>query len=102
VLQPTHGFRTNVHAFAKRPLRRGERLDGPGGYACYGLIENCSDTPAGLPICLSDGAILLRDVGTDERIRVDQVRFPSDDAAHRSYFESVSDGARAARPGADR
>ena len=42
----------------------GQRLDGIGGFTCYGLIENCSDQgdQAGLPITLADDVILKKDV----------------------------------------
>lgn len=97
VLQPLRGFRTNVYAYAKRQLRRGERLDGLGGYACYGLIENCDDARGcpGLPICLTDDVTLLRDVAPDERLTLDDVSFHADDAAHRFYLESVAHAADA-------
>ncbi len=70
ILKPAHRFRTNVYAYAKRSLRRGEVLDGIGGYACYGLIENCDSGGwnDGLPICLADDAVLTRDVPQDEKI----------------------------------
>ena len=42
VLKPDFGFQTNVYAYAKRNLHKGEKLDGIGGYTCYGLIENLS------------------------------------------------------------
>ena len=70
LLQPTYGFKTNVYAYAKRDLRRGEKLDGIGGYTCYGLIENCSEDRLrpGLPICLADDVTLTRDVPEDQKI----------------------------------
>lgn len=70
LLQPIHGFRTNVYAYAKRDLRKGEKLDGIGGYTCYGLIENCGrdKNPSGLPICLAEGVKLVRDLSKDEKI----------------------------------
>jgi predicted homoserine dehydrogenase-like protein len=95
VLQPACGFRTNVYAYAKRDLRRGERLDGAGGYACYGLIENCDDgrDRPGLPICLADDVTLLRDVAKDERLNFDDARFRPDDAARDFYLECVTHAA---------
>lgn len=77
LLKPDFGFRTNVYAYAKRRLRTGEMLDGIGGYACYGLIENCPQpgVPAGLPICLSEHVILNRDVEQDEKIMMEDVTF---------------------------
>ncbi len=54
LLRPSYGFKANVYTYAKRDLREGEKLDGIGGYACYGLIEDCSaqrgaSGPAHLP-----------------------------------------------------
>ena len=62
VLKPDFGFKTNVYAYAKKDLKKGENLDGLGGYACYGLIENCSENKmkAGLPICLAEDVVLKR------------------------------------------
>jgi predicted homoserine dehydrogenase-like protein len=79
LLQPTYGFRTNVYAYAKRDLRKGERLDGIGGYTCYGLIENCADNRvlAGVPICLADDVTVRRDILRDEKILMkDIIRDP--------------------------
>jgi predicted homoserine dehydrogenase-like protein len=77
LLHPTYGFRTNVYAYAKRDLRKGEKLDGIGGYHCYGLIENCTwnDSHAGLPICLAEDVTLERDVRQDEKILLNDVSF---------------------------
>jgi predicted homoserine dehydrogenase-like protein len=75
LLQPTHGFRTNVYAYAKRDLHKGEKLDGVGGYTCYGLIENCADNRPrpGLPICLAENVVLQRDAAQDEKLFMEDV-----------------------------
>jgi predicted homoserine dehydrogenase-like protein len=77
LLEPTAGFRTNVFAYAKKDLRAGDTLDGLGGYACYGLIENCPThgAPQGLPICLAEDLTLLRDVAQDQPILLQDVRY---------------------------
>jgi predicted homoserine dehydrogenase-like protein len=76
LLQPSYGFRTNVFAYAKRDLRRGEKLDGLGGYTSYGMIENCDgSSDAGLPICLADDVTLTRDVTKDEKIQLSDVTY---------------------------
>jgi predicted homoserine dehydrogenase-like protein len=77
LLQPDYGLQTDVIAYAKRPLRRGERLDGVGGFTCYGLIENrVPDGRAeGLPICLAHDVTLERDVTKDSRIAIADVRY---------------------------
>lgn len=69
LLQPSCGFRTNVFAYAKRDLNAGERLDGIGGFTCYGQIENITpEIREGLPICLAEDVILKRPVRKNERI----------------------------------
>jgi predicted homoserine dehydrogenase-like protein len=75
LLQPTYGFRTNVFTYAKRALRAGDKLDGLGGYACYGLIENCDEVQEreGYPICLAEDVVVRRDIAQDERILMDDI-----------------------------
>jgi predicted homoserine dehydrogenase-like protein len=64
LLAPWKGLRTDVYAYAKRGLKAGARLDGIGGYSCYGLIENCGDQGAdpGIPMTLADEVVLKKDV----------------------------------------
>ncbi len=75
VIQPSAGFQTNVYAYAKKDLRQGTLLDGVGGHACYGLIENCADQgqQPGLPICLANDVVLNRDVPKDAKIILSDV-----------------------------
>jgi predicted homoserine dehydrogenase-like protein len=74
-MQPNFGFQTNVYAYAKRDLHRGDQLDGIGGYSCYGLIENCTDNflSPGLPICLADHVTVKHDVAKDNKIFMSDV-----------------------------
>jgi predicted homoserine dehydrogenase-like protein len=76
---PLAGPACEVLAIAKRPLKAGETLDGVGGFCAYGLIENriAARADDGLPIALSEGAVLLRDVAKDEVIRLADVRLPT-------------------------
>ncbi len=77
LLEPAAGFRTNVFAYAKKPLHAGEMLDGLGGYACYGLVENCPDQgrPAGLPVCLAEHVRLKRDIEADRPIMLSDIEY---------------------------
>ena len=76
LLEPVHGLRTNVFAYAKRPLAAGDRLDGIGGYTCYGMIEGCGPggEHPGLPICLADGVTVTAAVERDAPILMRDVR----------------------------
>ena len=79
LLEPRHGFRTNVYAYAKRDLRAGERLDGIGGYTCYGMIDNCEGgAHGGLPICLTEDVTLTRDIVRDRPILLSDVAYDED------------------------
>ena len=90
-LQPAYGMRANVHTYAKRDLKAGERLDGMGGFNSYGLIENLSDNEKnpGLPILLNDNLILKRDILKDERIALEDVVFNPKDRAFDLYFQAM-------------
>jgi predicted homoserine dehydrogenase-like protein len=79
---PVAGPVCEVVTMAKRDLKSGERLDGIGGFCTYGLIENAATAraTAALPIGLSDGCVLLRDVLKDEVLRLQDVEEPRRDA----------------------
>jgi predicted homoserine dehydrogenase-like protein len=99
LLAPTFGFRTNVFAYAKRDLPSGERLDGVGGYACYGLVENqvAGAAPDGLPICLAENVVLNRSVAKDERILLRDVSYDprrDDFVLYAKALEASGEGAR--------
>lgn len=76
---PLAGPSCEVVTVAKRDLRAGERLDGIGGYTSYGLIDNHSAarTMNALPIALSEGCVLLRNVSKDEAISFNDVQMPA-------------------------
>jgi predicted homoserine dehydrogenase-like protein len=67
-----------VVTVAKRDLKAGERLDGVGGFCAYGLIDNAvaARSMSALPIGLSDGCTVLRDVGKDKVVSFDDVEMP--------------------------
>jgi predicted homoserine dehydrogenase-like protein len=77
VLKPQFGFKTNVYSYAKKNLKKGENLDGLGGFSCYGLIENCNENEinAGLPICLAEDVVLKRDIPKDKKIHLEDIEY---------------------------
>ena len=99
ILQPAHGFRSNVYAYAKKALSRGDTLDGIGGYACYGLIDNCRGpgSHTGLPICLADGVVLERDLERDEPVALADVRYDPDRFDFSLYGRALEASAALAR-----
>jgi predicted homoserine dehydrogenase-like protein len=72
---PIAGPVCEVVTVAKRDLKTGERLDGIGGFCSYGLVENATIARgmSALPIALSDGCVLRRDVLKDTVLRFDDV-----------------------------
>lgn len=90
-LQPNYGMKTNVFAYAKKDLKAGELLDGMGGYASYGLIENLSDNKdnPGIPICIAENVKLKRDFRKDERIGLKDVEFDRNDPSFDLYFKAL-------------
>jgi predicted homoserine dehydrogenase-like protein len=78
---PLAGPVTEVATIAKRDLKAGERLDGVGGFCTYGLIENTATArmAAALPIGLSEGCVLLRDMPKDAMLSFDDVQQPTRD-----------------------
>ncbi len=73
---------TDVISLAKFDLKKGDRLDGVGGFTVYGAIDNyeVSRKQNLLPIGLSDGAILKRDLLQDAAITYDDVELPASEA----------------------
>jgi predicted homoserine dehydrogenase-like protein len=67
---PLAGPVCEVVAVAKRDLKAGEQLDGIGGFCTYGLIDNAvsARTVDALPIGLSEGRVLRREVAKDRVI----------------------------------
>ena len=68
----------DVLTVAKRDLKAGEVLDGIGGFTCYGTIDNADVARREnlLPMGLSQGCRLSRDVALDHAITYDDVVLP--------------------------
>ncbi len=91
VLKPDFGFKTNVYAYAKKDLKKGETLDGLGGFVSYGLIENCTDNKlkAGLPICLAENVLLKRDIPKDEKIYLEDIEYDENSDGFALFSKSL-------------
>ncbi len=66
-------------SLAKRDLKAGEVLDGLGGFACYGLVDSYANCRVNddLPIALSGGCRLKRDIAKDQPISYRDVELPA-------------------------
>ncbi len=76
--QPIGGPVVDVITTAKTDLKAGTTLDGIGGFHSYGDSENydVSAREGFLPMSLSEGCVLKRDVKKDEVLRYDDVILP--------------------------
>lgn len=72
---PIGGPVCEVVSVAKRDLKAGERLDGIGGFCTYGLIDNraAARSVNALPIGLSEGRVLSRNVAKDSVVSFDDL-----------------------------
>jgi predicted homoserine dehydrogenase-like protein len=68
----------DVITIAKRDIRKGEMLDGIGGFTCYGMIDNADECHKEnlLPMGLSEGCIMKIDVSKDQAIKYADVELP--------------------------
>jgi predicted homoserine dehydrogenase-like protein len=86
--QPS-GFRSDVVATAKRALKKGEMLDGEGGYCVWG-----KQTPAArslkeglLPLGLAQGVALKRDIAAGASLQWSDVAYDASDFAVKARRE---------------
>ena len=81
-----------VVTIAKQDLTAGTVLDGVGGFTCYGLIDNGSAARRddALPMGLSEGCRLLRDVPRDQPIRGSDVERPAGRRADGLWAEQAA------------
>ena len=94
---PRLGMVTEVFGAAKRPLKAGEIIEGPGGSSVYALNDLCERTRPErvVPLGLLPGAKLRRDIATDETITYDAVELRSDTTLFhlRALQDGLLDGA---------
>ncbi|HWM80717.1 MAG TPA: SAF domain-containing protein [Pseudolabrys sp.] len=77
------GFRSDVVATAKRPLKAGEALDGEGGFCVWGkqVPAEVSLRSGLLPLGLAHNVTLKRPVAEGDAVAWDDVMFDADDTA---------------------
>ncbi|MCC6240188.1 MAG: Gfo/Idh/MocA family oxidoreductase [Phycisphaerales bacterium] len=79
VMQPIDGPMVDVVTAAKIDLQAGTVLDGMGGYHTYGTAENADVTMEKnlLPMGLSEGCRLKRDISKDEVLTYADIELPA-------------------------
>ncbi len=78
ILSPKKGLVVDVVTTAKVDLKKGDRLDGLGGYKTYGLCENypISKKENLLPMGLSEGCVMIKDILKDQVVSYNDVILP--------------------------
>jgi len=91
-VSPIDGPVCEVVTVAKRDLEVGEHLDGVGGFRAYGLIDNVAAARQlnALPIGLSEGCILRRNVAKDAVLSFDDVVSPAGRLAEALWHEQCA------------
>lgn len=86
---PLAGPVCEVLTVAKKDLKAGERLDGIGGFCAYGLIDNATVARSmdALPIALSEGCVLRRDIPKDAVVAFQDVEMPTSRATEALWKE---------------
>ncbi len=86
-----------VIAIAKRDLRAGERLDGIGGYTCFGRIDEIGNAGGLLPIGLTENALLTRPIRGDAPVPLDAVELDDNSLLMRLCREQMQSPSVSAR-----
>ena len=71
----TKNYNADVASYAKKDLKKGDKLDGEGGFCARGRLvtSNKSKNKKILPLGLTDNAILKRDIYKDDIISLNDV-----------------------------
>jgi len=85
----TKNYNADVACYAKKDLKKGDKLDGEGGFCARGRLvaSEKSKREKILPLGLTDNAILIRDIKKDDIIKLDDVDLdlPEDIVKAREY-----------------
>ena len=85
----TKNYNADVACYAKKDLKKGDKLDGEGGFCARGRLVTSEKSKREkiLPLGLTDNAILIRDINKDDIIKLDDVdlNLPEDIVKAREY-----------------
>tara|TARA_B110000196_G_scaffold37333_2_gene27871 strand:+ start:874 stop:2178 length:1305 start_codon:yes stop_codon:yes gene_type:complete len=72
----TKSYNADVGSYAKKDLKAGEKLDGEGGFCARGrlITSKKSNDEKILPLGLTDGAVLKKDIDKDQVIKLSDVK----------------------------
>ena len=89
----TKNYNADVASYAKKDLKKGDKLDGEGGFCARGrlITSEKSKREKILPLGLTDNAILIRDINKDDVIKLSDVdlNLPEDVVKARDYQYNI-------------
>jgi homoserine dehydrogenase len=89
----TKNYNADVASYAKKDLKKGDKLDGEGGFCARGrlITSEKSKKEKILPLGLTDNAILIRDINKDDVIKLNDVdlNLPEDVVKARDYQYNI-------------
>ena len=89
----TKNYNADVASYAKKNLKKGDKLDGEGGFCARGrlITSEKSKREKILPLGLTDNAILIRDINKDDVIKLSDVdlNLPEDVVKARDYQYNI-------------
>ena len=89
----TKNYNADVASYAKKDLKKGDKLDGEGGFCARGrlITSEKSKREKILPLGLTDNAILKRDINKDDVIKLNDVdlNLPEDVVKARDYQYNI-------------
>ena len=89
----TKNYNADVASYAKKDLKKGDKLDGEGGFCARGRLVTSKKSKREkiLPLGLTDNAILIRDINKDDVIKLDDVDLdlPEDIVKARQYQYNI-------------
>ena len=89
----TKNYNADVASYAKKDLKKGDKLDGEGGFCARGRLVTSKKSKREkiLPLGLTDNAILVRDINKDDVIKLDDVDLdiPEDIVKAREYQYNI-------------
>ena len=82
----------SVVALAKRSLKPGEKLDGIGGFCCYGQLRSAADAKGLLPHGLSDCARTRNELAAGQPLGIEDIELDESAELVRLWRSQVSAG----------
>ena len=85
----TKNYNADVGSVAKKHLKKGEKLDGEGGFCVRGKLISAKKSKQEmiLPLGLTDNAVLKKDINKDDVIKLEdvQLKLPKEILEARNY-----------------